>query len=364
MPPAANNCQQPTTGPHLPLDLPDLPHGLATGRGVSITVVDTGAANPGTTGDRDHCLLHGTAVASVAKAIAPGSALHSIRHSPHPDRAEGTVADLIGALDRAREHKSKIINVSMVACEDLPALRSAVSRAHDAGALLVASIGNRGQCEEGTAPFPAHIDGVIAVGAVDPRSDTPEEGTWDAGRVAAEYSAAGPWADIYAPGGPVSAQLHVDGKVQTVVGDPHPFLGTSFATPVVSGTAALVWEVLPGSDATLVRSILLETSTPGGAVPGRSEPLLVVNPQAAVERALELKHGADTGAAEGARDAEPRLATSVTAAPHIPEESDYIVPGAVVLVVCVVAIVALVARALLSDSKPAAGSMETTRHGA
>lgn len=366
MAPTPNTCQHPTTGPILPLDIPELPHGLATGRDIPIAVIDTGAANPGTTGDRDHCLLHGTAVASVLKEVAPRSHIHSIRHSPHVDRAEGTVEDLIHALNRAREHKAKVINISMVACEDLAALREAIAKAQDAGALVVSSIGNRGQCEEGTMPFPASVEGVIAVGAIGQRDKEPAEGSWDAGRVPADYSAPGPWADLYAPGGPVSAQLHIDGKVHTVVGDPNPFLGTSFAAPVVSGTAALVWEILPSSDATLVSSIMLDTATHGGAVPGSSRPLLVIDPQAAVERALEIRaERASKPINEAtAMPLATDLSTTVDTAPKVPDTPSYVVPASVAVLVCVVLIVALVVRALASDRSPASGSMDSTLHGA
>lgn len=370
MPASHNNCNQPIIGPALPIDVDELPHTITTGHRVPVTVIDTGAANPGTTGDRDHCLLHGTAVASVLTHIAPGADVRSVRHSPHPDRPNGTVADLINAIDRALQEKPKILNISMVTCEDTPQLREAMGRAQHQGVLVVASIGNRGQCDEGTAPYPATIESVLAVGAVEPRTPDPAAGTWDAGRIVAQYSAPGPWADIYAPGGPVSAQLKMDGAVHTIVGDPNPFTGTSFAAPVVSGTAALIWQVLPDAPADLVRSILLDSAQHGGAVPGDTIPLKVINPHAAVELAMQHRDrgredsAADQGASSHDDATSDHMALSVQAQTIQPVPTDYAVPGALSLLVCSVGIVALIARAFSSDKRPASGRVDSTRHGA
>ncbi|MBC2682209.1 S8 family serine peptidase [Corynebacterium sp. 4HC-13] len=373
MPTQYTHCATPITGPSLPLDVGDIPHAITTGNNVPIALIDTGAANPGTSGDRDHCLLHGTAVASVLKSIAPGADIRSVRHSPHPERSNGTVADLVNAINRALQEKPTVLNISMVTCEDTPQLRDAIARAHKQNVLVVASVGNRGQCDEKTAPYPAMIDGVLAVGAVEPRHPDPTTGTWDAGRVVAHYNAPGPWADIYAPGGPVSAQLTMDGKVHTIVGDPQPFTGTSFAAPVVSATAALVWQILPDAPANLVRSIMLDSAHPGGASPGTSVPIRVINPQAAVELALSHRdkhtfppsqHHKPDQHAHTFHSEDHTLELSVQAHPIEPVHNDYSVPGALSLLVFVVGIVTLIARALSSERRPAFGNTDNTRHGA
>lgn len=416
--PAQLNCAQPLFGDRLPLETPPPPHDIANGYRVNVAVIDTGAATPGATGDRSSCVLHGTAVTSVLREVAPGATVHSIRHSPREDRAEGTVAELIAAINTAREENPQIINISMVACEDTRELRDAVTAAQRDGALIVASVGNHGQCDEGVAPFPASIDGVIAVSAVSSTSPpaNPSTGTLangapaehspgvqyqngthnlNAGRTVADYSAPGPWAQLYAPGGPVSATLDTDAGPRTIVGGPQPFIGTSFATPIISGTAALVWQAAPHLTAAEVRDILLQTATLGGAVPGSAEPLRVVNAQAAVEKALELReeharkhpgqagHG-QAGQAHGDRaqnghpvapssdaldtpgtaDTSPTTVNVVNAAPVQTTAPDYSVPIALALLVSTVLIVALVARAFASESKPESGRTETTRHEA
>lgn len=279
---ARPRCDRPVFGDPLPVDV-DLPHDLATGRGVGVAVVDTGAASPGVIterdGDADHCLLHGTAVAGVLRAVAPGARVVSVRQGD--GETETTVADLVAALDRVREDPGEIrvVNISVVACEDTPELRESVAAAEAAGLLLVAAAGNAGQCQDGQLPYPAALPGVLTVGGVDVRRDDDP----DAGRRPADYSVPGSWVDLHAPGGPVSAPLETsaetDTLVRTVVGDPAPFTGTSFAAPVVSATAALVWQLRPELSAARVRELVV-ASADHGVVP-------VVSPAAAVSAALD-----------------------------------------------------------------------------
>lgn len=137
-------------------------------------------------------------------------------------------------------------------------------------------------------PVPASLPdddapGLVTVGAVEPRVRHGRGRDLDAGRHPAPYSLTGAWVDVYAPGGPVSALHDVPGRAEpvVVVGDPDPFTGTSFAAPVVTGTAALVRQVLPRATAPQVRRILLGTSSP--------PPYPVVDPRRAVDEALALR---------------------------------------------------------------------------
>jgi membrane-anchored mycosin MYCP len=313
-------CDRPVFGDPLPLDM-DLPHDLVTGRGVGVAVVDTGAAGPGIVaerpGDRDRCLLHGTAVAGTLSTVAPASRIVSVRQGDGPDT---TVADLVAALDRARasavDHGVRVVNISVVACEDTTELRAAVAAAEEAGLLIIAAAGNTGQCREDQTPYPAALPGVLTVGGVDARDRV----DLDAGRRPADYSVPGDWVELYAPGGPVSAVLdaagddgppHRGAPARTIVGDPAPFSGTSFAAPVVAGAAALVWQARPDLTAAQVRSLLVATAEQG-VVP-------VVSPVAAVSAALDGSDGpgaTPTGAAApGSRYAVPEEVTVTRAAP-------------------------------------------------
>lgn len=389
------NCQEGTVAAPGTLPLPDIDapsypalHALSRGRDVDVAVVDTGSAGPGVVGDRDFCVLHGSVVTSVLRAIAPEAKVHSFRHNAVASRAEGTVEDLVRAIDRALKARVKIINISMVACEDTAELREAIGRAEKAGVLVVASTGNTGQCPEGAPTFPSSLDSVLAVGAVAPRAQelaagagagagsvagpaAGKENSADQGRVPAQYSAPTHWVDLFAPGGPVEGQVDVRGKVHTIVGNPDPFEGTSFAAPVVSGTAALVWQIVPHLSAREVRELLTSTASPGASGPGLGKQMLVVNPAAAVDKALDLRDArirvGDNGSdgnngsigSDGSTGAHYELQT-VSTQPHQPGAADYSVPVVLSLVLALGIIATVVCRAFSADSRPPSGS-EATR---
>ncbi len=389
------NCQEgsvaaPGTVPLPDIDAPSYPalHALSRGQDVDVAVIDTGSAGPGVVGDRDFCILHGSVVTSVLRAIAPEAKVHSFRHNAVASRAEGTVEDLVHAIDRALKARVKIINISMVACEDTAELREAIGRAEKAGVLVVASTGNTGQCPEGAPTFPSSLDSVLAVGAVAPRAQelaagagagagsvagpaAGKENSADQGRVPAQYSAPTHWVDLFAPGGPVEGQVDVRGKVHTIVGNPDPFEGTSFAAPVVSGTAALVWQIVPHLSAREVRELLTSTASPGASGPGLGKQMLVVNPAAAVDKALDLRDArirvVDNGSdgnngsigSDGSTGAHYELQT-VSTQPHQPGAADYSVPVVLSLVLALGIIATVVCRAFSADSRPPSGS-EATR---
>ncbi|MGO1948575.1 MAG: S8 family serine peptidase [Mycobacteriaceae bacterium] len=346
---AQERCDQPAFGGALPVDL-GLPHDLSTGRGVGVALVDTGAASPGIIAerpdDRDHCLLHGTAVAGVLRTIAPDARIVSVRQGTEAGAAgagQSTVADLVDALDRARgtadDHQVRVVNISVVACEDTAELRRAVSRAEESGLLVVAAAGNAGQCSDGQIPFPAALPGVLTVGGVDPRADGSAGSDLNAGRRSAEYSVPGGWVDLHAPGGPVSGLLDTggDGAAGTIVGDPAPFTGTSFAAPVVSATAALVWQVRPDLSAQQVRSLLVTTAQ-RGVVP-------VVDPAAAVTAALD--GSPDSGSPHSGRSDAVAFGfpDKVVVSRTDPEPRDLRIPLALAVTVALTALVAVIVRA-------------------
>lgn len=367
-------CDNPTTGPAriLDADLPDPM--LSTGAGVHVTVIDTGSALPGVTGDQSTCFLHGTAVAGVVRQVAPQAHIHAVRHTDREDSEEGTVSGLVDALDRAiaatREFNQQrgssiasggmagVVNISMVTCEDVPSLAEAIDRAQSEGILVTASAGNSGQCEDNEAPYPAAYEPVLAVGAVEHRvpldeQSTPGSGKLNSGRIPAEYSSPGQWVDLYAPGGPVTVETATSAESSpedsaekvVIVGGPEPFTGTSFAAPVVAGTAALVSQVLPFADATQVREILESTAKPGGASEDGTAPLLVVDPAAAVAAALSrTQPGASYGATAGVLPA--HVDSHLDAATVTTASVDYSVPAALSFVLALVALWILVARAL------------------
>lgn len=281
-------CYQSPTGAkapaHLPLSL-DTVWPLTRGDGQKIAVIDTGVARhrllPRLIGGGDYvshgdgtadCDGHGTIVAGIAAAtpndgfsgVAPGAAVLAIRQSSNKFAAAGGVSGvgdvdtLAMAVRTAADLGATVINISSVACVPATAapedrtLGAALSYAVDVrNVVVVVAAGNVGAgCaqQEGPAGPPGEPDWngvrsvsspawyddlVLCVGSVGP------DGT------ASDFSLAGPWVDVAAPGENL-VSLHPDGEqLIDTIGRDGPISGTSYAAPVVAGVAALVRSRFP-----------------------------------------------------------------------------------------------------------------------
>ncbi len=296
------------------LDVLDLPRvwPLSRGEGQTVAVIDTGVARhrllphlmPGGdyvyTGDgTDDCDGHGTIVAGIIGAaedptggagfsgIAPDATIIGIRQSSvkfapagEPAPGFGDVDTLAAAVRTAADMGASVINVSSIACiaatDDLDdrALGAALAYAVDVKNVVVVAaagnVGGLGQCPDQNPPAdparpgrpdwasvkvvvsPAWYDDyVLTVGSVDPQG------------APSQFTLAGPWVDVAAPGeGVVSLDADGEGLVDTlpVLGNPAPIVGTSYAAPVVSGIAALVRARSPHLTARQVMQRIRETA--------------------------------------------------------------------------------------------------------
>jgi subtilisin family serine protease len=139
-----------------------------------------------------------------------------------------------------------VLNLSFAVGVDEPAIRRAVQYAIDRDVVVVAAAGNEGRSQPGLTWYPAAYDGVLAVASVDA-----------AGQPSAE-SNRGAWVDIAAPGEGLTAPSSGGEGFVSVK-------GTSFATGVVSGVAALVRARFPDMPATeVVRRIEATAVSPTG----------------------------------------------------------------------------------------------------
>jgi type VII secretion-associated serine protease mycosin len=248
---------------------------LATGRGIRVAVIDSGvdAEQPqlvgkvaagrdflrGNPDGRQDCLGHGTAVASIIAAapaagiglrgLAPGVTIVPIRISEEESVAgtktgeHSSPQDFADAIDYAAgAGHAQVINLSLTT-DDVQPVRDAVARAIAHGVVVVAAAGNNDTPDSGNpTPYPADYPDVIGVGAI------------DANGVQASFSRHGSYVDVMAAGKEVTADaLH---KGQTSVS------GTSFATPFVAATAALILQRFPGLTPQQVSHRIVATADP------------------------------------------------------------------------------------------------------
>jgi hypothetical protein len=243
---------QPPSGPSKPVAVVDT--------GVDVTHPEFSALNVllldqqhVTPGPEEH---HGTAVASIVAAPAdgkgmvgvyPGAALMSY------DAGGETLAEVLGGIASAIAQPGPgVINLSVGFSGSAGAnlLQIGVDSAVAAGWLVVAAAGNDGVA--GGPVYPADLPHVLTVAAT------------DRGNAVASFSSRSRFVDLAAPG------VSVLGAVPTWK-DPNGYAlltGTSFAAPIVSGAAAMVWTARPTLDATQVGAIL-RSSAMDLDVPGR-----------------------------------------------------------------------------------------------
>jgi subtilisin family serine protease len=252
-----------------------------------------GAASEDLIGDPFDTDGHGTHVAGIAAAagnngigiagLAWDSRILAIRAIGESTQLPGDYpwgrrtfwADNVAqAIVYAVDNGAKIINTSMgfyrrggwaVETNIFEALEDAVIYAsNDKGALVVAAAGNENFfSEQEGGEYPAAFDESIAVGAL---QAGPVMGTmvrWNQGK-GSNY---GPWVDIAAPGKDIlstwPASIVDPSEPCHLVSDCYSTVsGTSMATPMVSGAAALVWGKYPEWNAEQVRERLLSTAVP------------------------------------------------------------------------------------------------------
>lgn len=227
---------------------------FATGRGVTVAIVDTGIAcetygpyTKGTDLAETDCVLgwnfvtknehanddqgHGTHVAgTIAQSTdngigATGVAFHA-RLMPVKVLNEsgwGTTADVADGIRWAAEHGAQVINLSLGGPRNSGVLQKAIDYAISRGAVVVAAAGNTG----GHVQYPGASDGVIGVSATDSNDKL------------AKFSSRGKGVDLAAPGVNVVQQtICKKGREKCEI---FPgYSGTSMASPHVAGAAALM----------------------------------------------------------------------------------------------------------------------------
>ncbi|MDG4786379.1 S8 family serine peptidase [Micromonospora sp. WMMD1102] len=248
------------------LDVADA-HRISQGAGVVVAVVDTGVradhkdltgnilpgvdvTGAGTDGRQD-TNGHGTAMAGLiaGHGHGPGNADGVLGIAPEakilPVRSSRTKVgagdDLPRAIREAVRRKARVLSLSLAAGAG-EALKQAVEEAQAADIILVAAVGNRP--DDAFVAYPAAYPGVLAVGA-----------SGRDGKIA-PISVTGDKVGLVAPGVDIASTSRT-GAYQ--VSD-----GTSDATAIVAGAAALVRAKYPELSAAEVIHRLTATATDRG----------------------------------------------------------------------------------------------------
>ncbi|MHC5005746.1 MAG: S8 family peptidase [Planctomycetota bacterium] len=241
-------------------------HGITTGSGVTVAVLDTGIdishevfagmilpngynfvdANDDVTdvgngidddgdGDIDEMTGHGTAVAGVVALAAPDAALLPIKILDSD--GVGDVFRTAQGIYYAAGQGADVINLSIGTQSNNQVLRTAIEVARQTGIIIVASAGNLNR--QHPAQMPAGDENAIGVAATDEAD------------LKGEFSNYGTHVGLSAPGTNI---------VSTTPGNTYAMCsGTSMSAAFVSGAAALVKAVDPQAPSEQFETVLLES---------------------------------------------------------------------------------------------------------
>jgi serine protease AprX len=270
--------------------------GGATGDGVTVALLDTGISQVEDLGDRVVARVdftpggagfdaygHGTHLAGIIggdgaasdgkwRGVAPGARIVSVKVAD----ADGStdVSVVIAALQWIVTHRDaygiRVVNIAFGTDGEQPyaldPLDAAVERAWAAGITVVVSAGNRGS-QSSSISKPGDDPYVLTVGAAD-LNGTSERSDDEV----AAFSSRGPTSDgfdkpdLVAPGVSIVSSRAVGSTIDqqhpnaVIDGDYFKGTGTSQATAVVSGVAALMYEVNPSLKPSAVKALLMGTA--------------------------------------------------------------------------------------------------------
>ena len=165
---------------------------------------------------------HGTMTTGLVHLVAPKSKILPLK--AFTSNGTGYLSNIVAALYYAVQHQANVVNMSFDVPTSSAALSQAVSYAYQKGVVLVAAAGN----ENTSAPvYPAALNAnVMGIASTT---------NWDARSTFSNYGNTDVW--IAAPGEYV---------ISTFPGGTYASAsGTSFSSPIVAGTAALMLSAKP-----------------------------------------------------------------------------------------------------------------------
>ncbi|MFE5026549.1 S8 family serine peptidase [Streptomyces sp. NPDC056656] len=242
---------------------------VSTGKDITVAVVDSGVSSAtkslsgkvlkgvdvtgsagGATDDFDG---HGTTIAELIagsgagggiKGIAPDAKIIPIRTrlSTMKDESAKKMGDTTAkAIRAAADSDAQIINMSFGSDFPSDGGLEAVKYAESKGKLLFASVGNEAE-KENYIGYPAKYPGVVGVSAVDKSG------------LVGKFSESGNYVQLAAPGLDIPVWCNNDFQSHCMG------TGTSVASAITAGAAALIWSKHPTWTANQVTRVLIDTA--------------------------------------------------------------------------------------------------------
>ena len=268
-------------------------HRASTGQGVTVAVIDSGIDNTrpalqgqlvpgkcfGSAADIPPTMDdvgHGTGMAGLIAGngkdkrhilgVAPRAQLMPLCVTGEDTTDRAMFESITPAIRYAVDHGADVISMSLGGDEKhaslgdtLRKLHAAIAYAEQHNVVLVAAAGNKGQDKDGV-PSPGRLPGVVAVAGTDENG-----GSWKGSITGKQVALAAPAENVLTTD---TTNKYKDNK--PVQSDGYQIAGgTSSATALVAGTAALVRSKYPEMDAANVINRLIKTADHKGA-PGRN----------------------------------------------------------------------------------------------
>jgi len=215
---------------------------------------------------------HGTAVNGVIANGFPTDVQLELMNVKFHESEEGTVFDAVCSIYYAIEEGADIINLSwgFESGEFPTILHDAITKAEEAGVLIVTSAGNTGKNNDKVKKYPANLDNenIIAVTAYEKEEENTE-----------------PRLAYYASFGKGKVDLAAEGYLETsALGNGvSAVAGTSIATPQVAQVAAMLKGKFPVLSAADIKSCILESVQPASALSTKVSSGGVLNVQGALD---------------------------------------------------------------------------------